>query len=217
MKQLIDFWKGRRKQGTTWAGLFLAALSVFGLPAEEALLAAEIVSSLGVPPDYAEMTQRILTGVIGAALIYMRGKSFAPPDNVVDLPSTEERLQSPAAAMLIAAAASMLLLTGCGAMGMNKQQYAGINTVELQTGGGCSSEDRFNQDTCRIKMIDGKEKTNVTVEVILADGTTYKYSAGDEKAFEGQAQRADVDKAVVKEAGGLVKQVIETVKPKVPD
>jgi len=106
-----------------------------------------------------------------------------------------------------------LALSGCGAMGMNKQQYAGINFVTLQTGGGCSADSLNNQDTCKVRMVDGKEKGNVKIKVILADGTTYEYSAGDEKAFEGQKIRADVDKAAVEAVSNAAKAVADKVAP----
>lgn len=163
-------------------------------------LAIIVANALGLGEEYLEPMEQVVTALGGSVLVFLNTSKKT------------DTMQAPSIAVLIVLA---LTLSACGAMGMNKQQYAGINTVELQTGGGCAATDVLNQDTCKVIMVDGKEKAQVTIEVILADGTTYKYSAGEEKAFEGQAQRADVDKAVIEQAGQLVKDGIEAVKPKI--
>lgn len=111
----------------------------------------------------------------------------------------------------------LFLLSACGALGANKQQYAGINQVVIETGPGCGVNPLQDESrTCDLKMIDGKEKGTVKVKVTLADGTLYEYEASDEKAFEGQKTRAEVDKAVVDEVGKIVDKAADLVKPDAP-
>lgn len=202
MKENLIGWIAARVREKSTVAAIAGLGALFGLPTEEVQSLYDVIALI-VPEDYAQVTTNLVGSIVALLLIVRKDRT-----------KTEwgKKLNSPVWVLLLAAS---LVLTACGTLGMNKQQYAGINTVELQTGGGCSASDRQNQDTCKLVMVDGKEKAQVTIEVILADGTTYKYSAGEEKAFEGQALRAEVDKVVADKAAKVIEGAIDLVKPSV--
>jgi hypothetical protein len=87
-------------------------------------------------------------------------------------------------------------LAGCAAVPWGPQQNAGLTNVKLD---GCGAEEGIDgQMFCGIRVVDGKEKSNVSVRVSKgADGTfTASYEAKDVQAFGGQAIRAEVEAAV---------------------
>ena len=118
---------------------------------------------------------------------------------------------------------TILVLTGCAGatskmtknegeqIHWNPQQYAGLTHVVVG----------YNKDgTVKdVSWWDGKEKTDVTVEVVKnPDGTvTLNYSATGVTAFEGVGIRADVEKAIVEAskdvALGTIEGVIKAIKP----
>lgn len=202
--KLLAMWNGRHKQGTTWAGLALAAVAAVGLPTEEAQIAAAIIAHIGVPIDYAEIAQRVLTGLVGAVLVFLDGKKFRKPD--------DSKVNLPVSAAI--ACAALLFLTACGAVGANKQQYAGI--THWQVTGNQTAEGTWQ--VTDVRYTNGKEEDSSEIAISLNGGDTIlNFSGAGIKAFDGQALRAEVDRVVMEQIGqaapGLSKAIIDALKP----
>ncbi|MEE9395243.1 MAG: hypothetical protein V3W41_22350 [Planctomycetota bacterium] len=110
---------------------------------------------------------------------------------------------------LMAAALVALALNACaGAVPWNPQGHAGMTEVAVKWCG-----EGADRAACKFKVMDGKEKGQVSFEVeFTPDGTIMNYAATDEKAFEGQAIRADVEKAVAAEVTKAMPSIVDAVK-----
>ncbi|NKB37878.1 MAG: hypothetical protein GKR93_12050 [Gammaproteobacteria bacterium] len=112
----------------------------------------------------------------------------------------------------------LLALTGCGSLPWNEQNNAGLTNVDLE---GCDAEEGVDgQLFCNIHIIDGKEKADVNVEIIrdIPNNTiTAKYSAKNVEAFDGQAIRGEVEKAVADTfrdvLPDMTKEIIKAIVP----
>ncbi len=108
------------------------------------------------------------------------------------------------------------LTSGCGSLPWNPQGNAGITNVQMQ---GCEADEGIDgQLFCDIHILDGKEKTNVDVEVIRdLDENTIKasYTARNVEAFEGQAIRGEVERAIAETfrevLPGMTREIIEGI------
>lgn len=80
--------------------------------------------------------------------------------------------------------------------------------ASIETAGTSDWTVEFNPDGTpkRVKIIDGKEKANVSFDVDLTTGKA-SYSATDVRAFDGQAFAADVAKVLAEEQGKTVREV----------
>ncbi|NIR50019.1 hypothetical protein GWO43_16090 [candidate division KSB1 bacterium] len=138
-------------------------------------------------------------------------------------------------------ATTALFVSACTQPGFlaSKQQYAGINFVEVKY---CHEEealsisiadkvDGINSDQvsnvisalpalwspCNIEIIDGKERSDVSFALVTPDGTGFEYEAAEEKAFEGQRIRGQVDEAQLEVMGevipGLTEAIIDALNP----
>jgi hypothetical protein len=90
-----------------------------------------------------------------------------------------------------------IFLAGCGAVPWNPQNNAGLTNVHME---GCGQDEGVDdQMFCDIRVIDGKEKSNIRV-VILKDPKTgafqASYEAQNVEAFTGQSIRGEVEQAV---------------------
>lgn len=104
----------------------------------------------------------------------------------------------------ILACLALLLLGGC-----STQQYAGLTSLEVTMKPKCDGP-TLAECAATIKYIDGKEKANVSTDVDLTKGR-FTYTASDVKAFDGQALRAAVDKALIETAGQTIPQVADAI------
>lgn len=64
---------------------------------------------------------------------------------------------------------------------------------------------------CGAEIMDGKERRDVSLALRLPDGTAVVYQAADVRAFEAQALRAAVEKALIEEIGEAAPAVVEAV------
>lgn len=98
----------------------------------------------------------------------------------------------------------LLTIGGC-----STQQYAGLTSLEVTMKPKCDGP-TLAECAATIKYIDGKEKANVATDVDLTKGH-FAYTASDVKAFDGQALRAAVDKALIETAGQTIPQVADAI------
>lgn len=205
MKQLLALWGDRHKQKTTALGVLLAILATVGLPAEQMEIAAAIIAQIGVPEEYAEAALQVVAGLVAAVFVLLDGKKLGRGG------SDPNTLRMPA---LTALAATLLLLTlsACaGAVPWNKQNYAGIQYIEVRTGQACQALEILVEGDCTVTVIDGKENGSIDIKTVQADGTTTNIKATDAKAFEGQAQRAGVEKDISSDVTGIVEKAVDEV------
>lgn len=204
LKRLLTLWGDRHKQKTTALGLLLAFLAGVGLPADQMAIAVDIVSRIGIPAEYSESAVQVVMGVVGAVFVFLDGKRFAQP------PAADGGGVARLPVLTLVAAVLLLTLGACaGAVPWNKQNYAGIQYIQVKTGQACQVLEVSVKGDCTVTVIDGKENGSIDIKTVQADGTTTNIKATDAKAFDGQAQRADVEKAVSKDATGLAEKVVE--------
>lgn len=139
--------------------------------------------------------------------------------------------------LLIVGAAGALILAGC----TTRQENAGINYVKVDY---CFEEEQISQNLidkiqvegvdgeqlaailsvlpvswspCGVEIADGKERSDVSFTFVSPDGFGFEYSAGEEKAFEGQRIRGEVEKAQIEVLGeiipGLTDAIIGAINP----
>lgn len=94
-----------------------------------------------------------------------------------------------------------IILSGCGVT-----NYAGLARFDIDW---CEAGERFQ--ICRVRVIEGKEKASIKVTVTFPDGSTLIYEATDVKSFEGQALRADVQRALVEQLGEVAPGVVDAI------
>ena len=107
----------------------------------------------------------------------------------------------------------VLALGACaGAVPGNPQGFSGQTFATVEIPCKVGDEDRL----CVGEIRDGKEKENVSLEVELHGVGTMKYSAAAVRAFDGQAIRGEVEKAVAQHAAdvtpGFIDAVVDIVK-----
>lgn len=115
--------------------------------------------------------------------------------------------------MLVNRLAAIILtasLAGCaGALPGNPQGYAGINHGEFE----------YNPKSGKLNghIYGGKENEDVSLSMTTPKGLKVVYDAEGSKAFDGQAVRGAVEKAVsddVKEAApGIVSDIVDAIQP----
>ncbi len=94
-------------------------------------------------------------------------------------------------------AAGALLLGGCA------QQYAGINKGQLT----------YDPETksVNVEIVGGKEQDSISLSGKTPDGLEFAYSATGACAFEGQAIRGEVDKAITETVGEVAPGIVDTL------
>lgn len=101
--------------------------------------------------------------------------------------------------------AAVLVLSSCtGATWWNDQNKAGSESIVID----------YFEASHTIKKVEynhWKETESSTALVWLADGTRIELEAKGTKAFEGQALRAQVEKAIAKEVGTVAPGVIDNI------
>ncbi len=105
------------------------------------------------------------------------------------------------------AAMAIIAISGCaGAVPWNKQNYAGIEewSVEYVVAKGESGIER-------VHYINAKEAASSEIKIALADGTILNFAGDGITAFQGQAIRADVEKAVAAELGDISPEIINSI------
>ena len=85
-----------------------------------------------------------------------------------------------------------LLLGGCSMFGSSDQGTAGLSKWTVKF---CPAGDGGHY-LCELSVLDGKERSNVTLALDLAK-KTFKYKSLDVAAFAGQAKRAEVEKMLI--------------------
>lgn len=104
----------------------------------------------------------------------------------------------------VAALPIIFVLAGC------TQNKAGIAKADLEW---CPTNSGLV--LCKVNITDGKERDDVELEFTKKDGTKITYTAKGIRAFEGQALRAAVDKAISADikaiAPGIVGSVVKAV------
>lgn len=108
---------------------------------------------------------------------------------------------------------AVLALGACaGALPGNPQGYSGQTyaTVEIP----CKVGEELR--LCKGEIRDGKEKAATTLKVELNEVGSMSYSAKEVRAFDGQAIRGEVEKAVAQHAAdvtpGFVEAIVSIVK-----
>ena len=93
-------------------------------------------------------------------------------------------------------------LAGCGLLS-SANQFAGLNHAEAE----------FTEDGQieRIVFYGGKESGSVNLTVDLGNGATATFSGTDVTAFEGQAVRAEVEKAQAEVLGEVVPALTKAI------
>ena len=115
-------------------------------------------------------------------------------------------------ALVALVAVVSLISAGCAGVNPfdNPQGYSGINEVEANF-----QVPEGERGPTWIRVVGGKEETDVAFSFVLPDGTEFSYSATGVKAFEGAALRAAVEKAIssdVKESiPGIVDGVVSSI------
>lgn len=101
-----------------------------------------------------------------------------------------------------------LVLAGCGAVPWNDQVAAGITTATVEW---CHAGDPPAAYICAVEFKDGKEKKNISLGVQMPGGVAVAYSAQGVQAFDGQAVRAAVEKAISGDLGGAAPGLVDRV------
>ena len=108
--------------------------------------------------------------------------------------------------------ATSVLLSACaGAVPWNNQNNAGIVEIEIGYKKVSDAEGNEGYQIDKANIVDGKENGAVQVKFTLPDGTIFNYAADDVKAFDGQALRADVEKALSEQLGTVAPGVVDSV------
>tara|TARA_Y100000310_G_scaffold342721_1_gene447085 strand:- start:846 stop:1238 length:393 start_codon:yes stop_codon:yes gene_type:complete len=117
--------------------------------------------------------------------------------------------------------ALIFLLVSCAPFNEddNPQVNAGITNVQIELCPLGPVDAPTAYALCRVSYIDGKERTTVTLDLDWKEGMV-AYSAGVSAAFEGQALRALVEKALIESRveiaddlrEGLVTGIMEALK-----
>ena len=104
-----------------------------------------------------------------------------------------------------------IALTACGgnfglAGGMlaefdNPQNRAGLNTTTLVWGKVDTADGSEEYQLKYLNLVNGQESGTLTLELALSDGTIYKFSGGEIKAFEAFATRGEVETAIAEKLG----------------
>lgn len=101
-----------------------------------------------------------------------------------------------------------LSLSACGAMGMNKQQYAGLEVWKVT---GNQTTDGTWQVT-DVEYTNGKELNTSNIAISLNNGETIlNFDGSGIKAFDGQELRAAVDKVVAEQVGNNVPGLTDAI------
>lgn len=93
---------------------------------------------------------------------------------------------------------SFLILVGCSA-----NQYAGINHAK--------ADFNDNGQLQEIVFYGGKESGEVTLKVPLPGGAVAEFTGKDVRAFEGQAVRAEVEKAIAEAGAQIAPDVVNAI------
>ena len=118
------------------------------------------------------------------------------------------RIFAPAAILVLA-----VVLSGCaGAVPWNDQTKAGLTVAEVEW---CESAETADKYLCGARIVDGKEKKDVTLTIRLPNKAEVHYSAQGVKAFPAHKVRAAVEEAIsadVKDsAPGIVDSLVESL------
>ncbi len=122
------------------------------------------------------------------------------------------------------AAAAFLVLGGCAAFGPTGQQTLEVQPIDAGTQGSVSPFiysppnyagitaariliPRRNGTFIVAEFSDGKEQGQIEVEWLLPDGERVTYRAADVRAFEGQAVRGEVERAIVETTGQTIQEL----------
>jgi hypothetical protein len=99
-------------------------------------------------------------------------------------------------------------LGGCAYWGSdNVQNRAGIADATVET---AVTEDGTPY-IAALRLTDGKEYGDVTLEIETNSGYKVRYSAGEVGAFQGQQFRADLEKRVAEAAGDAGPDIVESI------
>ena len=117
---------------------------------------------------------------------------------------------------LVAALGLALLLGACTQNAFdNTQTRAGITDVSVEFCAIGPANAPTSYVPCQIGYVDGKERTDVRLTADLGKGII-EYEAGSSLAFDGQAARAGVEKALadaqVEATGALVDAILDALK-----
>ena len=129
----------------------------------------------------------------------------------------------------VAAAVAVMMLGGCAAFGPTGQQTLDVEPVDAGTQGSVSpfvySPPNYAGITAARILIprrdgtfivaefsDGKEQGQIEVEWTLPDGESVTYRASDVRAFEGQAVRGEVERAIVETTGQTITDLAPEVR-----
>lgn len=99
-------------------------------------------------------------------------------------------------------------ITACGALGMNKQQYAGLEVWKVT---GNQTREGTWQVT-DVEYTNGKELNTSNIAISLNNGETIlNFDGSGIKAFDGQELRAAVDKVVAEQVGNNVPGLTDAI------
>lgn len=171
-------------------------------------IAIEVVALFGLRQDMIDVTYVLVVSIISFFLAVIDGEKLPK------LPSLKggDRLQAHWVVNLLAIGLLAFMLSACaGAVPWNPQGYSGITHITVKTGQACQIVETSVavKGDCTVKIIDGKESGSIDVKTVQADGTTLNIKASDVKAFEGQAQRAGVEKGAIDAATKLTEKAID--------
>lgn len=170
---LFQYLKNRLVEKTTQASIVAA-------------IAALIANYTGISGEMLTATEEIIGGLVLLAIAAIPSEKMG----------AKQKVQSPAVVGCVVIA--MLFLTGCGALGMNKQQYAGLERWEVS--GNQTVEG--NWQITDVVYTNGKELNTSDIAISLNGGETIlNFTGSGIKAFEGQSLRAEVDKVISEEIG----------------
>lgn len=106
-----------------------------------------------------------------------------------------------------------LVLTACGGNGSilggvladieNPQAKAGFNETTLIWGKIDTADGSEEYQLKYLNLLNGQESGELTLELALSDGTIYKFSGGEIKAFGAFQTRAEVEIAIANRLGDL--------------
>jgi len=101
-----------------------------------------------------------------------------------------------------------LTVSACGALGMNKQQYAGLE--RWQVSGNQTAEGEWQ--ITDVTYTNGKELSTSDIAISLNNGETIlNFTGSGIKAFEGQALRAEVDKVISEKIGDNIPGLTDAI------